>query len=102
MRKESGQLNISGGWFPWRVSGSLVGLMLAFALLVSAAGEAFAGTDWPKIASSADGTAISYETYGTGTPALVFVHGWSCDARYWRQQTVGIPGTPPEFRGHHT
>jgi len=88
MRKESGQLNISGGWFPWRVSGSLVGLMLVFALLVSASGEAFAGNDWPKMASSADGTAISYETYGAGTPALVFVHGWSCDARYWWQQTA--------------
>lgn len=24
--------------------------------------------------------------HGTGTPALVFVHGWSCDRRYWEGQ----------------
>jgi pimeloyl-ACP methyl ester carboxylesterase len=29
---------------------------------------------------------VRYETHGTGTPALVFVHGWSCDRRYWRGQ----------------
>ena len=29
---------------------------------------------------------ISYEVYGSGEPTLVFVHGWSCDARYWREQ----------------
>ncbi len=36
--------------------------------------------------ASADGTAISYEVYGKGEPTLVFVHGWCCDARYWRKQ----------------
>ncbi|MCK7467111.1 MAG: alpha/beta hydrolase [Desulfosudis oleivorans] len=35
---------------------------------------------------SKDGTPISYEVYGAGEPTLVFVHGWSCDARYWRAQ----------------
>ena len=35
---------------------------------------------------SKDGTPISYEIYGNGEPTLVFVHGWSCDARYWRAQ----------------
>jgi pimeloyl-ACP methyl ester carboxylesterase len=35
---------------------------------------------------SKDGTAISYEVYGAGELTLVFVHGWSCDARYWRAQ----------------
>jgi pimeloyl-ACP methyl ester carboxylesterase len=29
---------------------------------------------------------ISYEVYGSGDPTLVFVHGWSCDGRYWRAQ----------------
>ena len=43
-------------------------------------------TEWPKIVPSKDGTPISYEIYGTGEPTLVFVHGWSCDARYWRAQ----------------
>jgi len=38
------------------------------------------------MAYSKDRTPISYEIFGTGEPTLVFVHGWSCDARYWRAQ----------------
>ncbi len=45
-----------------------------------------AGADWPHIVKSADGVPISYEVCGAGEPTLVFVHGWSCDARYWREQ----------------
>jgi pimeloyl-ACP methyl ester carboxylesterase len=41
---------------------------------------------WPYVVPSEDGTPISYEIYGAGEPTLVFVHGWSCDARYWRAQ----------------
>ncbi|MCP4154570.1 MAG: alpha/beta hydrolase, partial [bacterium] len=37
---------------------------------------------------SADGVAISYEMMGTGSPTLVFIHGWSCDRTYWREQTA--------------
>ncbi len=48
--------------------------------------EAQAQTVWPHVAFSKDGTPISYEVYGSGEPTLVFVHGWSCDARYWREQ----------------
>jgi pimeloyl-ACP methyl ester carboxylesterase len=36
---------------------------------------------------SSDGTLIAYESQGTGSPALVFVHGWSCDRSYWSEQT---------------
>lgn len=39
------------------------------------------------IAHSADGVPVRYEVRGTGTPTLVFVHGWSCDRSYWRAQT---------------
>ncbi len=38
------------------------------------------------VANSADGIRIVYETSGEGTPALVFVHGWSCDRSYWAGQ----------------
>jgi pimeloyl-ACP methyl ester carboxylesterase len=38
------------------------------------------------IASSPDGIALAYEVHGAGAPALVFVHGWSCDRSYWRNQ----------------
>jgi pimeloyl-ACP methyl ester carboxylesterase len=37
-------------------------------------------------AFGADGIPIAHEAMGTGVPTLVFVHGWSCDRRYWRGQ----------------
>lgn len=37
-------------------------------------------------ALSPDGIPIAYEVHGTGSPALVFVHGWSCDRGYWAGQ----------------
>ena len=36
----------------------------------------------PKYVSSADGAPICFEASGLGKPALVFVHGWSCDRSY--------------------
>ena len=35
---------------------------------------------------SKDGVKISYTVQGQGDPALVFVHGWSCDKSYWSEQ----------------
>ena len=35
---------------------------------------------------SADNVTISYHVQGQGEPALVFVHGWCCDKRYWKFQ----------------
>jgi pimeloyl-ACP methyl ester carboxylesterase len=35
---------------------------------------------------SSDGVAISYTQQGQGEPALVFVHGWSCDQTFWKYQ----------------
>ena len=35
---------------------------------------------------SSDGTAIHFETTGRGTPALVFVHGWLGNVRWWDAQ----------------
>ncbi|MBN2018845.1 MAG: alpha/beta hydrolase [Sedimentisphaerales bacterium] len=37
-------------------------------------------------AQSADGELISYNVFGSGDITLIFVHGWSCDSRYWREQ----------------
>ena len=37
-------------------------------------------------ARSDDGTPIAYEVRGDDSPALVFVHGWSCDRGYWKHQ----------------
>lgn len=44
--------------------------------------------------ASADGVRIRYHAEGRGEPALVFVHGWSCNRSYWQAQV-------PHFaRGH--
>ena len=38
------------------------------------------------VARSADDIPVHFEVDGRGTPALVFVHGWSCDRTYWNRQ----------------
>ena len=38
------------------------------------------------VALSSDGIAVCFEVHGTDGPAIVFVHGWSCDRSYWRGQ----------------
>lgn len=38
------------------------------------------------LAFSADGIPIRFDVEGRGAPALVFVHGWSCDRTYWSSQ----------------
>jgi pimeloyl-ACP methyl ester carboxylesterase len=41
---------------------------------------------YDQVAVSADGVPIHYEIHGSGSPALVFVHGWCCDRRCWDGQ----------------
>ncbi len=65
--------------YPTVFAGCIIMLLLIF-------GSMRAHAEWPQVISSKDGTPISYEIYGAGEPTLVFVHGWSCDARYWRTQ----------------
>jgi len=38
------------------------------------------------VATSSDGTAISYSVRGDGPTTLLFVHGWACDQTYWSAQ----------------
>ena len=64
---------------------SIIGISCLLALILTF-GAVCAQADWPHVVPSKDGTPISFEIYGTGEPTLVFVHGWSCDARYWRAQ----------------
>src|SRR5436190_15408218 len=33
-----------------------------------------------------DGARVHYESYGKGTDAVVFIHGWTCDLTFWRGQ----------------
>ena len=39
-----------------------------------------------RIAIAPDGVHVQYRVYGSGEPAIVFIHGWSCDSNYWREQ----------------
>jgi pimeloyl-ACP methyl ester carboxylesterase len=47
------------------------------------------------ITPSFDGVPISYSVYGRGDVTLVFVHGWSCDSRYWYRQ---VPHLSSRYR----
>lgn len=60
------------------------------ALLLAVAAWAARADDvrWPQVVESADGIPIAFEVTGSGEPALVFIHGWSCDGRYWRGQVA--------------
>jgi len=62
-----------------RLVSSMVILLLVF-------GEKNLQAEWPRVVLSKDNTPISFEVGGAGEPTLIFVHGWSCDARYWRAQ----------------
>jgi pimeloyl-ACP methyl ester carboxylesterase len=48
-----------------------------------------------QIAIAPDGVHVQYRLYGKGEPALVFIHGWSCDSNYWREQV-------PQFKKKYT
>lgn len=50
------------------------------------------GLPMTAVAPSADGLPVHYEAHGSGQPALVFVHGWSCDRSYWSGQVVAFAG----------
>ena len=39
-----------------------------------------------EVVLSFDSTRIAYEQVGEGEKTLIFVHGWSCDGRYWKNQ----------------
>jgi pimeloyl-ACP methyl ester carboxylesterase len=49
-------------------------------------GPAAAKEGAPQIVMSADGVHIEYRVYGKGDPAIVLIHGWSCDSNYWKSQ----------------
>ncbi|HET8547738.1 MAG TPA: alpha/beta hydrolase [Bryobacteraceae bacterium] len=37
-----------------------------------------------------DGNRVWYEASGSGEPAIVMVHGWSCDSSFWRLQRPAL------------
>jgi pimeloyl-ACP methyl ester carboxylesterase len=71
-------------------TGRWLGPALAASVVAAgiAAGSARAqeANEMTQFTTSPDGIPIAYETRGQGAPALVFVHGWSCDRTYWAGQ----------------
>src|SRR5687768_7051777 len=38
------------------------------------------------------GNRIHYKSLGDGKPAVVLVHGWSCDLTFWKEQVPALAG----------
>jgi pimeloyl-ACP methyl ester carboxylesterase len=60
--------------------------VIAAIALASACSTPADGPDGIVVTASADGIPVSADVRGAGAPALVFIHGWSCDRTYWREQ----------------
>ncbi len=69
---------------------SIVLVLLSFLLLTGCASHQIPGRH--KVALSSDSERIAYDVVGGGKTALVFIHGWSCDGRYWQQQIPAFAG----------
>ena len=65
-------------------------LLWPMAFVFSMAGDPSPAHAAPGRAASADGVAVAYDDRGAGTPALVLVHGWSCDRTYWKGQIESL------------
>lgn len=59
-------------------------ILVAFCVILGSIQGVWALTH--RVAVSSDGARIAYDVYGQGDVALVFIHGWSCDSRYWENQ----------------
>lgn len=64
--------------FPWFVC-------LAVAALAGCASTPSTAPQ-TRAATSSDGVRIAYEARGSGSPALVFIHGWGCNREHWKNQ----------------
>ena len=72
---------------------SILFIVIPFLLLTGCAGSRFSHRH--DVAVSFDSERIAYNVAGKGTTALIFIHGWSCDGRYWQNQ---IPVFAKEYR----
>ncbi len=66
---------------------------LGTALLILSSALAQGATPAPadKVADFG-GVKLHYQTVGTGSKALVLVHGWTCSTEFWKQSIGAFPG----------
>jgi pimeloyl-ACP methyl ester carboxylesterase len=94
-----------------RIAWTLLTLMLAPAAPLMAAVEdapappRSAAREGATESLAGDGAEIAFRVYGEArAEALVFVHGWSCDSRYWNAQIDAFTATHPvvtvDLAGH--
>lgn len=87
----------------------ILGLLL-FLAFVAPLGQTNRGT---AVVPAADGVPIHYAVQGSGEPALVFVHCWSCNRHLWDDQvsafaknhrvvTIDLPGHGESGQGRKT
>ena len=62
--------------------------------LVSLALLALVGTASPALAADVDGAKVHWTSKGSG-PAVIFVHGWTCDESSWQNQ---VPAFSTQYR----
>jgi len=65
---------------------ALVILALAFTTLVRDTAQAQAEPKGTSHFASLEGARVHYVNYGTGSDALVLIHGWTCNVDSWRDQ----------------
>ena len=72
-------------------------MVMRLALALFSIGFGTAAKDGPEIGNiqAVDGVRISYSSEGHGEPAVVFIHGWTCDRTHWRFQ---VPEFSKSFR----
>lgn len=79
-----------------RLPAWLVGLAATLSSASASAGETGAGAAPLDAAASRfatlDGARVHYKSLGASGPALVFVHGWSCELGFWREQVPALAG----------
>jgi pimeloyl-ACP methyl ester carboxylesterase len=71
-----------------------IALMAALALslaILAAAAESVLGRA-PSRRAAFEGMKVHYKSLGSGTQALVFVHGWTCNLGFWDAQAEAFPG----------
>lgn len=62
----------------------ILSLFLAFVFFSACAAQPLKNTS--GLVNSPDGIPIKYETKGSGEPALVFIHCWTCNRSFWDGQ----------------
>lgn len=68
-------------------------ILIPFLLLTGCASNQFSLKH--DVALSFDSERIAYDVVGKGKTTLIFIHGWSCDGRYWQRQ---IPVFAKEYQ----